>query len=248
MASWFGTTAYSGSLVLALPVALLAGLVSFFSPCVMPLLPGYLSYVTGLSAADLEQTRRGRMLAGTGLFVLGFAVVFVSYGTLFGAVGFRLLSYQRPLTVVLGIVTILLGFAFMGFVPFLQRDARIHSVPWVGLAAAPLLGMFFGIGWTPCIGPTLAAVLSLSASSADAGRGALLAFVYCLGLGVPFVAVGLGFRRAMGALGWVRRHQHEVSLVGGGMLVTVGVLLLTGWWLDLVSQLQQWTAGWGVPV
>jgi cytochrome c-type biogenesis protein len=238
LSSWFRDTALSGSLLLAVPVALVAGLVSFFSPCVVPLLPGYLSYVTGLSGADLSAARRGRMLAGSLLFVLGFSFVFVSFGTLFGAVGDWLFAYQRQITVVLGVLVILLGLAFVGAVPWMQRDWRVHKVPAVGLAAAPLLGLLFGLGWTPCIGPTLGAISSLAMQEADAGRGALLSFVYCLGLGLPFVVAALAYRRMLGAIGFVRRHQRWVTVLGGLMLVAVGVLLVTGWWVDLVGELR----------
>jgi len=190
LGQWFASTAHDGSMLLAIPVALVAGLVSFFSPCVVPLLPGYLSYTTGLSGADLADARRGRMLAGSLLFVLGFSFVFVSFGALMGAVGDWLFTYQRPITVVLGIFVILLGLVFLGVVPWMQRDVRIHRVPAVGLLAAPLLGVLFGLGWTPCIGPTLSAVTSLALNEASAGRGALLSFVYCLGLGLPFIIRG----------------------------------------------------------
>jgi cytochrome c-type biogenesis protein len=238
MGEWFHDTAASGSLLLAVPVALLAGLVSFFSPCVIPLLPGYLSYATGLSGADLEQARRGRMLAGAVLFVLGFAVVFVALGTLSGALGSWLVTWRRELTVVLGAFTILLGLVFAGVVPLLQRDRRLHRVPAVGLAAAPVLGFLFGVGWTPCIGPTLAAITTLSINEATAGRGAVLSAVYALGLGLPFIAAGVAYRRALGAFGWVRRHQVWVMRAGGLMLVAVGVLLVTGWWDAAVTWLQ----------
>ena len=162
LGDWFAAQAHDGSLLLAIPVAMVAGLVSFFSPCVVPLLPGYLSYATGLSGADLGDARRGRMLTGSLLFVLGFSFVFVSFGALIGQVGEWLFTYQRGLTIVLGILTILLGMVFLGVVPWMQRDWRIHQVPAVGLAAAPLLGVLFGLGWAPCIGPTLSAVLFLS--------------------------------------------------------------------------------------
>ena len=238
MGDWFSSTAASGSLALAIPVALVAGLVSFFSPCVIPLLPGYLSYATGLSGADLEQARRGRMLAGSLLFVLGFSVVFVALGTLSGALGAWLVTWQREITLVLGVLTILLGLAFAGLVPWLQRDWRVHRVPAVGLAAAPLLGLLFGLGWTPCIGPTLGVITTLSINEATAGRGALLSGCYALGLGLPFVVAGLAYRRALGAFAWVRRHQQWVTRAGGLMLVAVGVLLVTGWWAELVTWIQ----------
>jgi cytochrome c-type biogenesis protein len=240
LGAWFRDTALDGSLLLAVPVAMVAGLVSFFSPCVVPLLPGYLSYTTGLSGADLASARRGRMLAGSLLFVLGFSFVFVSFGALFGAVGDWLWEYQRPVTIVLGVLTILVGIAFLGAVPWLQRDWRVHRVPAVGLAAAPLLGVLFGLGWTPCIGPTLGAITSLAVNEGSAERGALLGFVYCLGLGLPFVVAALAYRRMLGAIGWVRRHQQWVTGLGGLMLVAVGVLLVTGWWDVLVGDLRTW--------
>lgn len=240
LGSWFQETAFDGSLVLAVPVALVAGLVSFFSPCVVPLLPGYLSYTTGLSGADLASARRGRMLAGSLLFVLGFSFVFVSFGALFGQVGDWLWRYQDTLKVVLGVFTILVGIAFLGALPWLQRDWRVHKVPAVGLLAAPLLGVLFGLGWTPCIGPTLGAITSLAANEGSAGRGALLGFVYCLGLGLPFVVAALAYRRMLGAIGWVRRHQQWVTRLGGLMLIAVGVLLVTGWWDVLVDDLRGW--------
>ncbi|WP_445258490.1 cytochrome c biogenesis CcdA family protein [Nocardioides aurantiacus] len=240
LGDWFQDQALSGSLLLAVPVAVLAGLVSFFSPCVVPLLPGYLSYATGLSGADLVDGRRGRMLAGSVLFVLGFSFVFVSFGAIFGGLGDFLFEYQRQITVVMGGLTILLGLVFLGVVPLLQRDVRVHRVPSVGLAAAPMLGALFGLGWTPCIGPTLVAVLSLSAQEATASRGALLTLFYCLGLGIPFVLAALAYRRMLGTVSWVRRHQRVVSAFGGAMLVVVGLLLVTGWWGEMVGWVRTW--------
>lgn len=242
MGDWFQETALSGSLVLALPVALIAGLVSFFSPCVIPLLPGYLSYATGLSGADLANgvagTRRGRMLAGSLLFVAGFATVFVILGVATGALGAWLVRWDRELAVVLGIVTILLGLAFAGWLPGLNREWRVHKVPSVGLAAAPVLGFLFGLGWTPCIGPTLAAINLLALNEGTVGRGAVLSGVYALGLGLPFIAAGLAYEKLLSVVGWVRRHQVWVMRAGGLMMVAVGVLLLTGWWGQAVSWLQ----------
>lgn len=248
LGDWFAGTALSGSLLLAVPVALVAGLVSFFSPCVVPLLPGYLSYATGLSGADLQSAGRGRMVVGSSLFVLGFSVVFVAMGTAFGALGDWLIVYSREISIVLGAVTILVGVAFLGFVPWLQRDVRVHKVPAVGLTAAPLLGVLFAIGWTPCIGPTLSAVQALAFSEGTAGRGALLSLAYSIGLGVPFVLAALAFRRMLGAVAWVRRHQVWVTRIGGAMLVAVGVLLVSGVWDLWVSYLRGWVGSYTVVV
>ncbi|MCW2841399.1 MAG: cytochrome biosis protein ResC [Aeromicrobium sp.] len=250
MTDWFQDTVYSGNLLLAVPVAALAGLVSFFSPCVLPLLPGYLSYVSGVAAQDLESARRGRLLAGAVLFVLGFSAVFVLGGALFGSIGLELRRYQDTLSIIAGIVVILVGLAFIGLIPLLQREFRVHAVPAVGLAIAPLLGVFFGVGWVPCIGPTLTVVLSLSFATDDASasRGAFLTLVYCLGLGIPFVLAALGFGRFMHAVSWFRRHQRAVSLVGGGLLIAVGILLVTGIWDDMVGEMQTWVTGFEAPV
>jgi cytochrome c-type biogenesis protein len=245
---WFRDTVLSGSMALALPVALVAGLVSFFSPCVVPLLPGYLSYATGLSGVDLENARRGRMVLGSLLFVLGFSFVFVVLGTLSGALGEWLFRYTRQISVALGLFTILVGVAFIGLVPWLQRDVRVHRVPAVGLAAAPLLGVLFGLGWTPCIGPTLSAVQALALHEGTATRGAMLSVAYSLGLGIPFLVAGLAFRRTLGAVKWVRRHQVWVTRIGGMMLIAVGLLLVTGLWDQWVADLRSVVTGFEVPV
>ncbi|MFF0391816.1 cytochrome c biogenesis CcdA family protein [Kitasatospora sp. NPDC004615] len=248
----YNDTVGSGALLLALPIALAAGLLSFFSPCVLPLVPGYLSYVTGFSAADLSDARgarRGRMLAGSGLFVLGFAAVFISGGALFGSFGQTLKDHQHTISVVMGVLTVLMGLAFMGLLPgFTMRELRSHRRPAVGLAGAPLLGVVFGVGWTPCIGPTLAAIQSLAFNQASAGRGALLMTAYCLGLGVPFVLAALAFRKALGAFGWVKRHYQWVMRIGGGMLVAVGLALVTGAWDALVNQLQYLTQNFSIGI
>lgn len=226
----FRDTVLSGPLLLAMPVALLAGLVSFLSPCVLPLVPGYLGYATGLSGADLATSTgptptsvrargAGRMALGGLLFVLGFSVVFVSFGAVFGGVGRRLLVHQAGLTRVAGVLTILMGLVFSGVlsrVPFFSRDVRIRRLPAAGLAGAPLLGFVFGLGWAPCIGPTLAAVLTLAFSTGGAARGAFLSFVYCLGLGLPFILAGLALRRSLAAFAVVKRHYRAVMAAGGG--------------------------------
>ena len=270
-------TITSGSLLLAAPIAFAAGVVSFLSPCVLPLVPGYLSFVTGLSGAELlgeeERTtgtttsvaasgegavatapaptiarRKGRVLLGSLLFVLGFTIVFVSYGALFGALGSALLEYQATITRGLGVLVIVLGLAFLGLVPGMQREFRVHRMPTIGLWGAPMLGILFGLGWTPCIGPTLGAVQTLAFTEASAARGALLSFFYCLGLGLPFIVVGLLYRRLLGTVGWVRRHSQLVMRIGGAMLVAIGVLLVTGMWDDLTIGLRSWASGWGVPL
>ncbi len=237
-----------GPLLLALPVAAAAGLVSFLSPCVLPLVPGYLSYVTGVAGADLNDAgarRRLQVLVGTALFVLGFSAVFVSEGLLFGGIGASLIAHRQVLDRVLGAVTVVMGLAFMGLIPGLQREARIHRLPAVGLAGAPVLGVLFGVGWTPCLGPTLAAVQALAYTQASAGRGAVLTAAYCLGLGVPFVLAGLAFRQALAAFAVVKRHYELVMRIGGAMLVVVGLLLVSGLWAELVIHLQALVNGSG---
>lgn len=250
MGEWFTEQAAAGSLGLAVPVALIAGLVSFFSPCVLPLLPGYLSYATGLSGADLAGgeagNRRGRMVFGSLLFVLGFAVVFVFAGTAFGGFAGRFQQWENTITLVLGFLLIVLGLVFAGMVPWLQRDFRMHKIPAVGLGAAPLIGAMFAIGWTPCIGPTFGVILNLTyADGATAARGGLLALCYALGLGLPFVLVAVFYNRTIGALRWVRRHQVVVMRTGGFFLVLIGVLMVTGWWDHVVQWAQLRTVDFG---
>ncbi|GAA1531827.1 cytochrome c biogenesis protein CcdA [Streptomyces albidochromogenes] len=242
-------TVLSGALILALPIAVAAGLVSFFSPCVLPLVPGYLSYVTGISGTDLADARRGRMVAGASLFVLGFTAVFVSTGALFGYFGQTLQDYQETLTRVLGGLMILMGFFFMGLMPWItQREFRFHKRPAAGLAGAPVLGALFGIGWAPCTGPTLGAVTTLSFTEASAGRGAVLTVAYCLGLGVPFVLAAMAFRRALGAFAWVKKHYVWVMRIGGLMMIATGVLLVTGIWNGIIQDMQGWTQGFTVGI
>ncbi|WP_434594582.1 cytochrome c biogenesis CcdA family protein [Streptomyces sp. A5-4] len=242
-------TVLNGALLLAVPIAVAGGLVSFFSPCVLPLVPGYLSYVTGISGTDLAEAKRGRMVAGASLFVVGFTAVFVSGGALFGYFGSTLQEHQEILSKVLGGLMILMGIFFMGMMPWLtQREFRFHKRPVAGLVGAPVLGALFGIGWTPCIGPTLASVIALSAEQASAGRGAILTVAYCLGLGVPFVLAAVAFRKALGAFSWVKKHYVWVMRIGGLMMIATGLLLVTGVWNGLVQDMQGWSNGFTVGI
>lgn len=243
-------TLYSGSLLIAIAIAMLAGLLAFLSPCVLPLAPGYLSYVTGLTGAQLADPsgRRGRVLLGSVLFVLGFSIVFIAYGAAFGGLGSLLLQYQDVINRVLGVIVIVMGLAFMGLIPGLNRDLRLHRAPTWSVAGAPVLGIAFGLGWSPCIGPTLAVVQSLAFTEASAVRGAVLSFFYCIGLGVPFVLLALLFSRAAGALAWVKRHYVGIMRFGGAMLVIVGLLLLTGVWTQFTIWLRVTMPGFEPPL
>jgi cytochrome c-type biogenesis protein len=250
-------TVASGSLLLAMLLAFAAGIVSFASPCVLPLAPGYLSYVTGLTGAEIAGEERGgtttvavksRVLLGSVLFVLGFSVVFVSYGLLFGGLGSLLLEYQAVISRVLGVIVILMGLSFMGVLPGMQREWRMHRMPRYSVWGAPVLGVLFGLGWTPCIGPALTAVQSLAFTEASAARGALLSMVYCLGLGLPFILLGLLFRQAAGTLAWVRRHYVLIMRIGGGLLVAIGILLVTGVWDSLTIWMRTLVPGFETPI
>ena len=242
-------TVISGSLLLALPLAVFAGLISFLSPCVLPLAPGYLSYVTGLTGAEIaEGSKKSRVLLGSVLFVLGFSVLFVSYGVAFGGLGQALLQWQDVITRVLGVLVIVMGLVFMGLIPGMQREWRSHRVTTFGLWSAPFLGVLFGLGWTPCIGPTLAAVQTLAFTEASALRGAILSLAYCIGLGVPFILLGVLFAYVGGALGWVKRHYTVIMRVGGALLVIIGILLVTGIWNDLTIWMRTLVPGFETVV
>lgn len=240
----FAETAFSGAMVLALPVALLAGLVSFLSPCVLPLVPGYLGYVGSMSASGADggpgarKASAARLAGGVALFVAGFTAVFVAYGALAGSLGGALREHSGTVSRVLGVVVVVMGLVFMGFVPFLQADTRRHVSPRAGLWGAPLLGIVFAIGWTPCIGPTLAAILALGLESGSALRGGVLAVAFCLGLGLPFVLAAFGIGRSERALAFLRRHRRTVMRLGGALLVLLGLALVTGVWDSWAQWLQ----------
>lgn len=248
----FAQTVLSGSLLAALGVALLAGLVSFASPCIVPLIPGYVGYLSGMAGAGSggagNSKSRPRLLLGVALFVLGFTAVFVTLGVAFASLGASLEGRLDLVTRILGVLVVVLGFVFLGFVPFMQQERKVHLSPRAGLWGAPLLGVTFGLGWTPCIGPTLAAVLTLSLNEATAGRGVALAIAYSLGLGIPFAALAIWFERSAKILSWLRRHRLTLMRLGGALLVVLGLLLVTGLWTRLTGELQGWIDGFWVSL
>ncbi|MCZ2401767.1 cytochrome c biogenesis protein CcdA [Paenarthrobacter sp. Z7-10] len=231
-------------MLLAMPVALLAGVVSFLSPCVLPLVPGYLGYVTGLTGVDLAKQKRGRMFAGISLFVLGFSLVFMLIGAVFGQLGAWLKGPDAAwVTQLLGAVVIVLGIIFLGGFRWFQGEAKIHARTPAGLWGAPVLGVTFGLGWAPCTGPTLGAVQALAFSDgSSAAKGAVLTFVYCLGLGLPFLLIALGVRRGLGALSFFRSRRRALQWAGGGLLIVLGLLMVTGLWGNWINALQFWFA------
>lgn len=238
LASAFQETAFAGPMLLALPVAVLAGVVSFASPCVIPLLPGYFAFVTGMSGASTGQRSKALLLSGVGLFVLGFSAVFVLLGVAFGALGVTVRPWLDVIMPVMGVVVVVMGLSFLGWIPGLQRERRLHLAPRQGLAGAPLLGAVFALGWAPCIGPTLATVLSLSLNEASASRGAILAAAYAAGLGVPFLLIALGAHHSTVAVTFLRDHRVAIMRIGGAMLVLIGIALITGLWNAWTQSLQ----------
>jgi cytochrome c-type biogenesis protein len=229
----FAEAIYSGQLAVAIPVALLAGLVSFLSPCVLPLVPGYLGYVGGVAGPD--RNGRGRLVLGVLLFILGFTIVFVAGSAAAGALGVWLSVYRNLIVRIMGIVVIGMGLVFIGRFTFMQRTLKSSFTPRTGLIGAPLLGIVFALGWTPCIGPTLAAINLLSFQSGSVWQGVLLGVAYCLGLGIPFMLVALGAGWASGAIRAVKRHMRLVNIIGGAILIVIGLLMVTGVWSAIMS-------------
>lgn len=236
MSNPVGELILDGNLLLVIPVALLAGLVSFASPCVLPLVPGYLGYIGGFTNGEDKGSTK-RLVLGVSLFILGFTVVFVAFTVLFGTAGFLLRPWLDLITRIAGAIVIVMGLVFIGQVTFAQRTIRPRMKVATGLAGAPFLGIVFALGWTPCVGPTLIAVGSMVLDGGDPGRAAIVGVAYSLGLGIPFLLVALGLNWATNSVAWMRRHIRIINLIGGAMLVLVGLLMVTGVWRAIVTSL-----------
>jgi cytochrome c-type biogenesis protein len=245
-----GDIVYGGQLLVAIPIAIAAGLLSFLSPCVLPLVPGYLGYVGGMTSADAAKTGAGRrrVLLGVSLFILGFTVVFVSIAAFVGTVGAWLVEWEGLITRILGAVVIVMGLIFIGQLTFLQRTVKPSWAPRTGLAGAPLLGIVFAVGWTPCLGPTLTAISALSLSGGSAWRGALLGLFYCIGLGIPFLLVALGLGWVTGSMTFLKRHIRVINIIGGVLLIMIGVLMVSGLWSAWMYSLQGVLTGIVTPL
>lgn len=245
-----GDLVADGQLIVAMLIALAAGLVSFASPCVLPLVPGYLAYIGGLAGSDQADTSnsaagahpsrraRNRLILGVSLFVVGFSVIFVAFMVLASSVGIWLVQYQDLITRIMGVIVIVMGLVFVGIFRPMQQTRKLSIAPRVGLIGAPLLGAGFAIGWTPCLGPTLIAISSLSLQSGSVLRGAVLGLMYCLGLGIPFVLVAIGFGWVASSTQFLKRNIRTINIIGGVVLVIIGVLMVTGVWNQMMYSLQ----------
>lgn len=247
-----GDLVFGGNLAAAIPIALLAGLVSFASPCVLPLVPSYLAYVGGFAGGGLTgddpRRDRGRLLIGVALFVLGFSLVFVTFGILFGTAGLLLKPWLDLILRIAGVIVIIMGLVFIGQVTVMQRTIRPTWKVATGLGGAPLLGIVFGLGWAPCIGPTLTAVYALSLEGGNPARGAILGLAYCLGLGIPFLLVALGFSWVTGSVAWLKRHIRLINIIGGALLILIGLLMVTGVWRIFISHLGVMIGGFDTAI
>lgn len=263
-----GETIMTGQLIVALPLALLAGFVSFASPCVLPVIPGYVGMLGSISTPDDQKTsgngdapaaasggtvtktrttQRSRVALGATLFVLGFSVIYVLTGAVFGQLGVWFMRFQDPIIRVLGIVVILMGLVFVGMSGPWQRTMKLKGAP-AGLLGAPLLGAIFAIGWAPCLGPTLVAIQALSFDTASPGRGALLAFVYSLGLGIPFILAAVGWNAATSWVGWLKRNIRMINLIGGLIIILIGLLMVLGIWQQFLSTIAAMLPGYVAPI
>lgn len=258
MGEVFSQLAAEGPLLLGMLAAALAGLVSFASPCVIPLVPGYISYLTGVVGGEVDYDehgprvtrRRGAVAGAASLFIAGFTVVFLlATVSVFGAISLIRLNAETLMRVG-GVITILMGIVFMGAVPMLQKDTRMQPKRWATILGAPLLGGVFALGWTPCLGPTLAAIISVAAGTegVTAARGAILVTAYCLGLGLPFLLIAIGSARAVKSVDILRRHSRQIQILGGVAMIAVGILLLSGVWEAFIGWTRQFTVGFGETV
>lgn len=258
MGETFADLVATGPLLLGLLAAVLAGLVSFASPCVVPLVPGYMSYLTSVVGGEMQfdehgprvRSRKWAVAGAASLFVAGFTVVFLlATVSVFGAMSLISLNADVLMRVG-GVVTILMGVVFLGAVPALQRDTRMQPKRWASVLGAPLLGGVFALGWTPCLGPTLAAIISVSVGTEGmtAARGVLLVVAYCLGLGLPFILVALGSAKAVRSIDFLRRHSRTIQTIGGIFMIVVGLMLVTGAWNVFVGWTRQWVVGYGTTV
>lgn len=228
-----GAVVLGGGLWFAVPIAIAAGLLSFLSPCVLPLVPGYLGFVSGVTSG--RERTRSRMLLGVALFIAGFSLVFLAVSLLVGTVGVFVTMYTDVILRVAGVVVILMGVVFIGQVSFLQRTIKPGWQPRTGLIGAPLLGIVFAVGWTPCVGPTLIAVQSMVLDQGNLGRALIVGVAYCIGLGIPFLLVAIGFGWVGGSVAWVKRHIRSVNIAGGALLIIIGLLMVSGLWRTFIS-------------